>query len=86
MDAIYEATRRLEASMDMYADCSGPRSKSRCIEYMVRHTKTLIRAYAEEFGLPKRVVESVIKDSGLIRDPDALISILNEMSLTEEYA
>ena len=86
MDTIYEATRRLEASMDMYADCSGPRSKSRCIEYMVRHTKTLIRAYAEEFDLPKRVVETVVKDSGLIRDPDALIGMFEEISMFEEYA
>ena len=86
MNTIYEATRRLEASMDMYADCSYSTSKSRCMKYMVRHTKTLIRAYAEEFGLPKRVVESVIKGSGLIRDPDALISTFNELSLTEEYA
>ena len=86
MNAIYEATRRLEASMDMYAGCSYSTSKSLCIKYMVRHTKTLIRAYAEEFGLPKRVVESVIKGSGLLRDPDALISILNELSLSEDYA
>jgi len=82
MNAIYEATRRLEASMDMYADCPSPRSW----KTIRSNLKTVIRAYAEEFGLPKRVVESVIKGSGLLRDPDALISILNELSLSEDYA
>ena len=87
MDVIYEATRRLEASMDSWKVYKGlPRAQSRCEQYIKLHKRTLVKAYAEEFSLPKRVVESVIKGSGLIRDPDALISILSEMSLTEEYA
>ena len=87
MDVIYEATRRLEASFDSWKEHRGlPRAQAKCQQYMILHKRTLVRAYSSEFDLPIRVVESVIKDSGLIRDPDALISILNEMSLTEEYA
>jgi hypothetical protein len=87
MDVIYEATRRLEASFDSWKEHRGlPRAQAKCQQYMILHKRTLVRAYAEEFGLPKRVVESVIKGSGLIRDPDALISILNELSLSEDYA
>jgi hypothetical protein len=87
MDVIYEATRRLEASMDSWKVYKGlPRAQSRCEQYMKLHKRTLVKAYVEEFDLPQHVVEGVIKDSGLIFDPDALIGMFNELSLTEEYA
>ena len=86
MDVIYEATRRLEASMDSWKVYKGlPRAQSRCVQYMKLHKRTLVKAYAEEFSLPKRVVEEAMDLTGLILDPDALIDILNDMSLTEEY-
>ena len=87
MDAIFEATRRLEASFDSWKEHKGlPRAQAKCQQYMILHKRTLVRAYAEEFGLPKRVVETVVKDSGLIRDPDALIGMFEEISMFEEYA
>jgi hypothetical protein len=87
MDAIYEATRRLEASFDSWKEHKGlPRAQAKCQQYMILHKNTLVRLYAKEFGLTKRVVENVIKDSGLIRDPDALIGMFNELSMFEEFA
>jgi hypothetical protein len=87
MDAIYEATRRLEASFDSWKEHKGlPRAQAKCQQYMKLHKRSLVRAYSNEFDLPIRVVESVIKDSGLIRDPDALIGMFNELSMFEEYA
>ena len=87
MDAIYEATRRLEASFDSWKEHKGlPRAQAKCQQYMKLHKRPLVRAYSNEFDLPIRVVESVIKDSGLIRDPDALIGMFNELSMFEEYA
>ena len=90
MDAIYEATRRLEASFDSWKveELKGlPRAQAKCQQFMKFHKRSLVRAYSNEFGLPRRVVESVIKDSGLILDPDALIEMFNELSMMfEEYA
>ena len=86
MDAIYEATRRLEASFDSWKEHKGlPRAQAKCQQYMKLHKRSLVRAYSNEFGLPKRVVENVIKDSGLIRDPDALIGMFNEVSMFEDH-
>ena len=48
MDVIYEATRRLEASMDSWKVYKGlPRAQSRCEQYMKLHKRTLVKAYAE---------------------------------------
>ena len=82
--AIYDQTARLTAAFESVRSCEGERARSRATMYVKAHLATLVQLYADEFALGFQQAKTIAYTTGLIEDPDALISMMEDYSLTEE--